>query len=90
MNIYALREVFVLLNDELRRMYARDVEDLKREGKLDAMRDIMRLMGLDKCMPGLDSWDSYVELSKEMGEAWELDYEGYLLEEFDALDAAFD
>lgn len=83
-----LRQVFVLLNEELRELYNKDIDEVIEEERLGDLKLLMELFGLEYCLPGMDSWDSFELLSEEVGPGWEMDYEGYLesgLDPFDAL-----
>lgn len=82
------RQVILLLNAELRELYNKDIDDVIEDGRLGDLKRLMELFGLEYCLPGFDSWDSYEMPSEEVGPGWEMDYEGYLesgLDPFDAL-----
>lgn len=51
---------------------------------------LMELFGLEKCLPGMDSWDSFSELSAEVSDDWEMGYEDYLESEMVAIEALLD
>lgn len=83
------RQVFLLLNDELRRLYKKDFYDLEEDGDLAPLRDLMDLFGLEHCAVGLDSWDTFEMLGEDLGEDLQMDYEDYLVSDLDPM-AAFE
>jgi hypothetical protein len=76
--LLTFRQVFVLLNDELRQLFNADQEDLSDE-EVAQLKVLMEFFGLEKCAPGLDSWDSYEGLADELGDDLLMEYEDYVV-----------
>lgn len=73
-----LREMVLLLNAELRRLYNMDPLDVKMEDSEEALDRLMVLFGLEKCNPGKDSWDTYAEIRAEHPDDFTMEYEDYI------------
>lgn len=82
-NVYAWREVFVLLNVELRRL-TNDTDDLSNED-WRLLSSLHELFGLDKCLPGMDSWDTMEILEEDGSGTLAESYEDYLESEIVAM-----
>ena len=79
--LLTFRQVFVLLNDELRRLFNMDPEEVAEEKSVKSLKLLMEFFGLEKCAPGKDSWDTYESLAEELGDDLQMEYEDYVVSE---------
>lgn len=86
--LLTLRQLFVLLNDELRRLFNMEPEDVELEGCTKDLKRLMEFFGLEKCAPGKDSWDTYESLHEEIGDDFEMEYEDYVVSELSLYELA--
>jgi hypothetical protein len=75
--LLTFRQLFVLLNDELRRLFNANLDDLDDDEVKD-LKLLMEFFGLEKCAHGKDSWDTYEGLSEELGDQLLMEYEDYV------------
>lgn len=76
--LLTFRQLFVLLNDELRILFNTDLDDLDDDEVKD-LRLLMEFFGLEKCAHGKDSWDTYEGIAEELGGDLEMEYEDYVM-----------
>lgn len=79
------RQVFCLLNDELRRLFNGDDLDVQETADLKLL---MEFFGLEKCAPGKDSWDTFEGICEELGDGLQMDYEDYVMSDLSLYELA--
>lgn len=77
--LLTFRQVFVLANQELRRLFNMDPEAVADEGLEPRLKMLCEFFGVEKCAPGRDSWDTYESLADEVGDAWQMEYEDFVV-----------
>lgn len=83
--LLTFRQMFVLLNDELRRLFNANLNDLD-DDETAQLKLLMEFFGLEKCAHGKDSWDTYEEMADELGDDLQMEYEDYVVSDLSHYD----
>lgn len=86
--LLTFRQLFVLLNEELRRLFNMETEEVEEEGGAADLKRLMEFFGLEKCAPGKDSWDTFEGIAEELGDEFLMEYEDYVVSDLSLYDLA--